>query len=792
MAHLLDYMYGNLAILKESKLLRFLCAARRLEIDCLQTPGLKSLETNLTRSLNATPCGASFSEGRETGGVTGGDRGGETSRNILLPNVKFPASLEITEKPKAIGGHSGDGRNCGATHSREQASERKNEENTGTKEQSKCCCHCSCRREGEAKSARVKESSDERSETKEGRTLSPEELEAETLRQKLEKCGTKITGNAMSMLQVPAWIFSSKNISITPAKEISKNVTVSAADQSTAGKAPLAAQGRTDETDAPVIIGTSPPKPPVPPKRNLMPAFQASPRLQGHGYFPKGDLRYPGPRGSHGGARGPHSVSQRYPGPRYMAPNINSVPRIQQNQRNRLQTPYPRMMPNAVPDRVPLTQKSSRGHGYGTPPPHRNIFNALGQSTPSSDAGNVSIRMDRKLSQQPRVIVNNILSSQGRSPHSPSGRGRRGRCSRGRRLSLLYPYSPSSDRDVTNQPGGSQDHANGLDEERPSPSGKSSLHWKWNEPVEVKDTGIIIQLPDNVAEVIAGAPVLTPAAPGLDNRRSLDFQLAESGPSSYRAPVSSVEGPSVEGPSMEGPSVEGPSSMPPSTAEQQIVQQNPLADNSAASSAPNESLMDATLPNESIPPHRKSSSFEGFSMDIAVAETQPQDPPQPEEGPGKEETSEGERKAELAKDENCSNAASAANTNKTRGRPKKTFRCPVCRMMFQNPSSLLMHQRQHTGERPRYCSSCSFRSESLTTLKSHVKRKHRRLLQDCEKVCHPAPEVEPNSLSKKKKKDKKEEERKEEVNPPETEKLENMEQGANEGKNPDQTENPKT
>ncbi|ROT62173.1 putative zinc finger and BTB domain-containing protein 7C [Penaeus vannamei] len=557
MAHLLDYMYGNLAILKESKLLRFLCAARRLEIDCLQTPGLKSLETNLTRSLNATPCGASFSEGRETGGVTGGDRGGETSRNILLPNVKFPASLEITEKPKAIGGHSGDGRNCGATHSREQASERKNEENTGTKEQSKCCCHCSCRREGEAKSARVKESSDERSETKEGRTLSPEELEAETLRQKLEKCGTKITGNAMSMLQVPAWIFSSKNISITPAKEISKNVTVSAADQSTAGKAPLAAQGRTDETDAPVIIGTSPPKPPVPPKRNLMPAFQASPRLQGHGYFPKGDLRYPGPRGSHGGARGPHSVSQRYPGPRYMAPNINSVPRIQQNQRNRLQTPYPRMMPNAVPDRVPLTQKSSRGHGYGTPPPHRNIFNALGQSTPSSDAGNVSIRMDRKLSQQPRVIVNNILSSQGRSPHSPSGRGRRGRCSRGRRLSLLYPYSPSSDRDVTNQPGGSQDHANGLDEERPSPSGKSSLHWKWNEPVEVKDTGIIIQLPDNVAEVIAGAPVLTPAAPGLDNRRSLDFQLAESGPSSYRAPVSSVEGPSVEGPSMEGPSVEG-------------------------------------------------------------------------------------------------------------------------------------------------------------------------------------------------------------------------------------------
>lgn len=95
---------------------------------------------------------------------------------------------------------------------------------------------------------------------------------------------------------------------------------------------------------------------------------------------------------------------------------------------------------------------------------------------------------------------------------------------------------------------------------------------------------------------------------------------------------------------------------------------------------------------------------------------------------------------------------------KTRQRSKKTFRCPVCRKMYPNPSALLMHQRQHVGERLRHCSSCAFRSEAQSTLVTHVKRKHGRLLLECEKVCHPAPEIEPNSSSKKRKKNKDKEE----------------------------------
>ncbi|XP_047481865.1 uncharacterized protein LOC125034207 [Penaeus chinensis] len=780
MAYLLDYMYGNLAILKESKLLRFLCAARWLEIDCLQTPGLKSLERNLTKGSSGTPCGASFSEGRETEGATGGDRGGGTPWDILLPSFKFPSSLEITQSPSLFGGHSGDGRSGASTVSREQASKQKDEGDSGAKQRGKCC-HCSCRREGEAGSSGRKEESDGAPETKEEATTGSGDEEAQTLMKKLEKYGTKITGNTLSMLQVPAWLFSSKNISITPAKENHKNVRVSAADESTADEASLGTQDEADKADAPVIIGTSPPQPPVPPKRNLMAAFQTSTRAQGDGRFPRGDLGHPWPRGSRGKVREPYAMNQRYPAPRF-----NSVPRIQQNPRNRLQTPYPRQMPSAVPESVPMTQKSNRGRGYVMSPPHGNGFKALGtprsQSTPSLDAGKVNTDWDRKLSQQARVIVNNILSPRGRLPSSPSGRGPRH--GRGRPPCLPHSHSPSLEGDVTKPSGGNQDHFTGTNSGPLSSSGNGFFQWDGREPLEVRDTGIVIQLPDNAAELIAGATVLTPVAPGLDDGRSLDLQVAQTSFSSYQAPVTFVGG-------------------PPCPAEQQVEQQNPLPDDNATAFAPNESL-DATLLSEDIGPHGNSSSFEGFSGDVTESESQPQAPPQPAAGPEREETAEGEVKEQLAKDENCSNAASAQNVSRrTRGRPCKTFRCPVCKKMFSNSSALVMHQRQHVGERPRYCSSCAFRSEAQSTLVSHVKRKHGRLLQECEKVCHPAPEIDPNSSSKKrKKKDKKEEEeRKEEVNSEEKGKVENTEQSAggngepiqngndDKGEIPDQAEN---
>lgn len=339
-------------------------------------------------------------------------------------------------------------------------------------------------------------------------------------------------------------------------------------------------------------------------------------------------------------------MNQRYPPPRFIASNIHGVPQLQQNPRKRPQICNPRQMPSAIPARVLMTQKFKRGRRYVASPPHGNGFNALGSprgpGTPPSGAGRGNADWDQRLSQQPRVIVNNILSPRGRPPYSPSGRGSRGRRGRGRPPHLPSSHSLSSE-DVTKAPGGSQGHYNGISGAPLSSPGKSLLHWDGKQPLEFRDTGIVIQLPDNVAEVIAGAPVLTPIVPGLDEGRSPDFQVAQTGSSSYQAPVTSVEG-------------------PPCTAEQQIVQQNPLPENSVTASVSKESL-DATLPSGNIAPQGKSFSSEGLSGDTTESESQPPAPPQSAEGPGREETAEGEGKEQFAKGENCSNATSAESVS---------------------------------------------------------------------------------------------------------------------------------
>ncbi|XP_042894366.1 uncharacterized protein LOC122268148 [Penaeus japonicus] len=775
MAYLLDFMYGNLSILKESKLLQFLRAARWLEVDCLQTPGLENLERNLTKGASASPSGGAFSDGQDTegkaaaGGGGGGGREGCGSRNILLPNFRFPSSVEFI--PRNFG-------SCDATTCRGQAW--KNGifgENSAVKEQSKCCrcCHCSCKREGCGReSSQVKEESNKGPDEKK-EAGDQEEDETQSLMKKLKKCGTNISGNTLSMLHVPAWLFSSKNISITPVKDHPKSEDVSTADESTANKESLAPKEK-PESDAPVIVGTSTPKPgPTSSRRNLMPALQAPPQPQRNAYSPRGGhLRHPGPRGS-------YPTPQRHPTRGFIAQNRHTGSRVYHVPSNRRQVPYPRQVPSDVPGRVRMTQ-SNRGRGYVTSSPLKSASTVLdtprNQNTPSPDARNVQY-LDQKLNQELRVILNEILPPRSMFTHVYTGRGWRGRLGRGRGRPqyLPPPVLPPSENEMQ-QAGGSQDHVKNLmdggsqdhvknlmdggsqDHVKNLMDGGSqdhvknlmdggnqysrqsnTIYWDGNEPFEVRDTGITIQLADSAAELIAGATVLSPAAPpALGDERSFDLLLTQPG-SPHHVPVT--------------PTTNGTTTVAPSS--------EPAVDSVNADVATGE----------------KSSSFAGFSGDVDDAASQV--PPQPPEGPGEDVSDGGPQGEQSARDENCSDARSTkTDKRKKRGGMQKTFRCPVCRMMFKNNCALIMHQRQHAGERPRYCSSCPFRTEFLASMKTHVKRKHGRIsLLESEKVCHPAPEVNPRSWNKRRKsKEGKVEgqERKEELKAEEGEKEEEKEE----------------
>ena len=50
-----------------------------------------------------------------------------------------------------------------------------------------------------------------------------------------------------------------------------------------------------------------------------------------------------------------------------------------------------------------------------------------------------------------------------------------------------------------------------------------------------------------------------------------------------------------------------------------------------------------------------------------------------------------------------------------------TFKCDQCEYKADEQSSLIVHQRSHTGERPFQCDQCEYKANEKRHLKTHTR-----------------------------------------------------------------------
>ncbi|KAK3872615.1 hypothetical protein Pcinc_022316 [Petrolisthes cinctipes] len=181
MSSILDFMYNNLASIRRNNLLKFLKACNFLEIELLQTPVYLQLMQELQNQgypeqVEPEDDNPSISVFRKEDGM----------------KVKLSEHL-----PKVIIDTKKDG---------------KEDKDKITKDQH---CHCCC--------CKKRDNRDEQKKEEEAEQEKVEAEEKETLINKLKKCGTVISGNGLHHLNdIPAWLFKSSNISLTPVKNSSE------------------------------------------------------------------------------------------------------------------------------------------------------------------------------------------------------------------------------------------------------------------------------------------------------------------------------------------------------------------------------------------------------------------------------------------------------------------------------------------------------------------------------------------------------------------------------------------
>ncbi|XP_069178540.1 uncharacterized protein [Procambarus clarkii] len=220
---ILDFIYGNMAIVKESMLPTFLKAARQLEIEQLQTPGLLKLEQNVMAQKRSPDSNISSDETQCL----------QILEQNLLPITSCPN--RSIESPHDVTQHDTAalelclpssvsikilGKNACKITRKEFISEMKGDKVCKDKSEAKvgneyfnksneerkthwCCC----------------KKSSEWSQTKEKGADKENDDEIESLKMKLKECGTVVVAQGINNLKdIPERLLSSSDISLTPVK----------------------------------------------------------------------------------------------------------------------------------------------------------------------------------------------------------------------------------------------------------------------------------------------------------------------------------------------------------------------------------------------------------------------------------------------------------------------------------------------------------------------------------------------------------------------------------------------
>ncbi|XP_069938552.1 uncharacterized protein [Cherax quadricarinatus] len=722
MSCILDFFYNNLAIVKESMLIRFIEVARQLEIECLQTPGLLKLEQNLL-ATNKFPK------------ISTEMLSNTSQEEELMAHLQSSITcVKLYEKEETEVKSSGNSdRASFSTNSLDNSSE---------KNKNHCCC---CKNSGES------------SQEKEKKPDKENDSEKETIIKKLKKCGTVISsgGITSTLLDVPAWLFSSTDISLTPVKSHSKN---SAPNKS-----------------SPLNKKSQNPVPPQSPVSNSDDPIEIYSSHQGHSKF--------------------------------------SATHVRRDLQNSYQTPTKQKQVISAPSSSSIsdsergvTPSSFRGQG------RQYIGSSIQQSTLVCRTGPLKTSTPDSKRQITRECISNIkrgsLQTRGRPlalnrMTSSRGIGRKGK-------SILNAVTPVSNTTAPSQ--GAQRNTIFLNCKEPLEILDSNNFFQLLD----NDAEVIQESSDfNIALENKGTIFVTqPQNPHTELESKQEFintrqdisTLPQNPHAQLGSKQESINTRQDISTLPQNPHAQLGSKQESINTRQDIstLPQNPHTQLESKQESINTGQNISTLSQN---PHTQLDSLPGQSEDPQGSDNTKNDiSPWPQDQPSVETTANATLTSETLdtkmmpklnlepsmihdfelpdltkniynqkcnnEDKNSSNDAKQPDNadkqesqkprkkrrrSKRLGRPRVVQMCSVCKKVFSTHSSLIMHMRIHNNENPFYCSSCSYRTELYNNIKQHVSRQHKRSLNKDEGKRHTPPTIDPlqsfEGPAKKKKED---------------------------------------
>ncbi|XP_071523494.1 uncharacterized protein [Panulirus ornatus] len=725
MGFILDWMYGNMAILKESFLLSFLNAVRQLDIDLLQTPGILEQEKRLLAKISTQNSNAEMGDKTQV----------ETVPFTVDPSLS--ASVIQAEDGKKIDLEYFWDRNSMKFLNIQDAykidSMRKTLEIRNKEKTHFCCCHC-CEKAHEEK-----EGTKECKETKGKVKVIEEEDVEQSIAKRLEKYGTKIiSGLSNSLLGVPAWIFNSRDISLTPVKQCVEHSSPKRGYPSSVESKSTLSRSSTPIDDDPIIIESKLSVDRV--KRNLQPLLQVRRNQEQYDYNESGKKLltgnlfdktrtspYPVSKNvSNQGSRSRGVHILRRPMQRVVSSG-NDTPRIaklpkENTQRNSMVSGLPQNRPQSIPV-IPPRVHARRGRTKMRPGSGSvSVRGVCVRSEPLvqdiSKNFNALIPQD----QNERVTVTDTGNKTPPCVHARRGRPK------------AQPESGSGSvvyKSIRGTCGRSE-----LLGQDTSKNFIPSILLDQNEPVNITDTGITVILADSAAEILSKPSILKHVSDSGEYE-----QLVNSDPS-----VTNIIQVSEGTPEMPSQLQHQSKELSPSSIhmESLTTQSNTESNSFLGLCSDKQSVFEGFEKTEKEVVEKSSTSLPIMLLETSGSHTfrEDKDPSLKQDVESINSTDNNQEPNDA--EEKCQPKSNKQKRRKLNSRHKKTYICTVCKKTFLNNISLVLHMRLHSGKKLYHCSSCEYHSVSYKLIKKHVSQKHRRTLAESEKKCKDAPLIDPS------------------------------------------------